>query len=175
VTFYRSADQLPPFDDYAMKGRTYRYFTGAPLYPFGHGLSYSRFAYAKLALPKKAPVGSPVAVSVEVRNAGTVPADEVVQLYLTDADASRPVPIRALKGFRRVSLRPGEKQVVRFSLDERAFSLVGPEGRRLVEPGRFTIAVGGKQPGLAGTADAATTMVVSADLELTGPAKTLAP
>jgi beta-glucosidase len=175
VTFYRSVDQLPPFEDYAMKGRTYRYFSGAPLYPFGHGLSYSRFTYASLALPKKAPVGAPVAVSVEVRNAGTMAADEVVQLYVTDVEASGPVPIRALKAFRRVSLRPGERRAVRFSLDERAFSLVGPDGRRVVEPGRFTIAVGGKQPGLAGTADAATTMVLSADLELVGAAKTLAP
>jgi beta-glucosidase len=175
VTFYRSLDQLPPFDDYAMQGRTYRYFTGAPLYPFGHGLSYASFAYAKLAVPRKAAVGAPVAVSVEVRNTGTMAADEVVQLYVTDVEASAPVPLRALKGFQRVFLRAGEKRVVRFALDERAFSLVGKEGQRLVEPGRFTIAVGGKQPGLTGTADAPTTMVVTADLELAGPTKALAP
>jgi beta-glucosidase len=175
VTFYRSVEQLPPFDDYAMKGRTYRYFTGEPLYPFGHGLSYSRFAYAKLVVPKKAVVGAPVAVAVEVQNAGQVPADEVVQLYVTDAEASGPVPLRALKGFQRLSLKPGEKRVVRFTLDERALSLVGKDGQRVVEPGRFTIAVGGKQPGLKGTADAATTMVLAADLELTGAATTLAP
>jgi beta-glucosidase len=175
VTFYRSLDQLPPFDDYAMQGRTYRYFTGAPLYPFGHGLSYSSFAYAKLAVPRKAAVGAPVAVSVEVQNSGTMAADEVVQLYVTDVEASAPVPLRALKGFERVFLRAGEKRVVRFALDERAFSLVGKDGQRLVEPGRFTIAVGGKQPGLTGTADAPTTMVVTADLELVGPTKALAP
>jgi beta-glucosidase len=175
VTFYRSLDQLPPFDDYAMKGRTYRYFTGQPLYPFGHGLSYSRFEYAKLALPSKSTVGAPLAVSVEVRNAGAVPADEVVQLYVTDVEASAEVPLRALKGFQRVSLRPGEKRVVRFSLDDRALSLVGKDGQRVVEPGRFTIAVGGKQPGLSGTADAATTMVLTADVELAGAAKALAP
>jgi beta-glucosidase len=175
VTFYRSVDQLPPFDDYSMKGRTYRYFTGAPVYPFGHGLSYSRFAYAKLNVPKSAPVGAPVSVSVEVRNSGAVAADEVVQLYVSDLEASGPVPTRALKGFRRVSLRPGEKQAVRFSLDERAFSLIAPDGRRVVEPGRFTIAVGGKQPGLSGAADAATTMVLTAGVELVGPAKALAP
>ncbi len=120
LTFYRSVDELPPFDDYAMKGRTYRYFTGAPLYPFGHGLSYSRFAYAKLVVPKKAAVGAPVAVAVEVQNAGAVASDEVVQLYVTDAEASGPVPLRALKGFERISLKPGEKRVVRFTLDERA-------------------------------------------------------
>jgi beta-glucosidase len=175
VTFYRSIDQLPPFDDYAMKGRTYRYFAGAPLYPFGHGLGYSRFAYAKLALPKKAAVGAPVAVSVEVRNAGTMTADEVVQLYVSDVEASGPVPLRTLKGFRRVSLKPGEKRVVRFTLDERALSLVAADGQRVVAPGRFTIAVGGKQPGLTGTADAKTTMVLTSALELTGAAKTLAP
>jgi beta-glucosidase len=175
VTFYRSVDELPPFDDYSMTNRTYRYFTGEPLYPFGHGLSYSRFAYANLAVPKKAAVGGPVAVSVEVRNAGAMPADEVVQLYVTDLAASGPVPLRALKGFERVSLKPGEKRAVRFTLDERAFSLVAADGRRVVEPGRFRVAVGGKQPGLTGTADAATTMVVSADLELTGATKTLAP
>jgi len=175
VTFYRSLDQLPPFDDYSMEKRTYRYFDGEPLYPFGHGLSYSRFEYAKLAVPKAAAVGASVPVSVEVRNAGVMAADEVVQLYVTDHEASGPVPRRALKGFERVSLRPGEKRVVRFSLDERALSLVGADGRRIVEPGRFTIAVGGKQPGLRGTADAATTMVLAADIELTGAAKGLAP
>jgi beta-glucosidase len=175
VTFYRSVEDLPPFDDYAMKERTYRYFTGRPLYPFGHGLSYSRFAYAKLVVPRKAAVGAPVAVSVEVQNAGAVAADEVVQLYVTDVAASVPVPLRALKGFRRVSLAPGEKRVVRFTLDDRALSLVGPDGTRVVAPGRFTIAVGGKQPGLVGTADAETTMVLSADLELTGASKSLAP
>jgi beta-glucosidase len=175
VTFYRSVEQLPPFDDYSMKGRTYRYFTGAPTYPFGHGLSYSRFVYAKLSVPKTAAVGASVPVSVEVRNAGAMPADEVVQLYVTDVEASGPVPIRALKGFRRVALRAGERRVVRFSLDERTLSLVGPDGRRVVEPGRFTIAVGGKQPGLSGTADARTTMVLTADLELVGRPKALAP
>ena len=83
MTFYRSVDQLPPFDDYAMKGRTYRYFTGEPLYPFGHGLSYARFAYDRLPVPKKARTGNPVEVSVRVRNEGAVAADEVVQLYVT--------------------------------------------------------------------------------------------
>jgi beta-glucosidase len=175
VTFYRSVDQLPPFDDYAMKGRTYRYFTGQPLYPFGHGLSYSRFEYAKLRVPARAKVGAPVAVSVEVKNAGGMAADEVVQLYVSDAVPSGEVPRRALKAFERVSLEPGERRAVRFTLDDRALSRIGPGGKRIVGPGRFTIAVGGKQPGLSGTADAATTMVVEADVELTGAAKPVAP
>jgi beta-glucosidase len=175
LTFYRSLGDLPAFDDYSMKNRTYRYFTGAPLYPFGHGLSYSRFAYTGLALPKQAVVGASVAVAVEVQNAGSVAADEVVQLYVTDVAASGEVPRLALKGLQRVSLKPAEKRTVRFTLDDRAFSLIGKDGQRIVEPGRFRIAVGGKQPGLSGTADASTTMVLTADLELTGAAKTLAP
>jgi beta-glucosidase len=175
VTFYRSVEQLPSFDDYAMKGRTYRYFTGQPLFPFGHGLSFAQFAYGKPSLPRKAAVGAPVTLSVEVRNDGGMEADEVVQVYVTDQQASGEVPLRALKGFQRVTLQPGEKRVVRFTLDERAFSLIGKDGQRVVEPGRFTVAVGGKQPGLSGTADAATTAVVTREIELTGTTKTLTP
>jgi beta-glucosidase len=175
LTFYRSVEQLPAFDHYSMKGRTYRYFTGQPLYPFGHGLSYTQFTYSKLKLPAKAAAGAPVEVSAEVTNAGTMAADEVVQLYVRDEQASTPVPLRALKGFSRVTLKPGEKRVIRFTLDERAFSVVGADGKRVVEPGAFTIAVGGKQPGLAGTADAATTQVLTARIELTGSAKAVSP
>jgi beta-glucosidase len=119
--------------------------------------------------------GAPVEVSAELTNVGPVAADEVVQLYVSHPLASAPAPLRALKGFERVSLRPGEKRLVRFRLDERAFSLVGADGRRVVEPGRYVIAVGGKQPGLTGTADAATTAVVTAELELSGAAKAVAP
>jgi len=175
LTFYRSLDQLPPFESYDMKGRTYRYFAGKPLYPFGHGLSYTRFAYARLGVPKKAPVGAPVELSVEVTNAGAVAGDEVVQVYVTDRGASGSLPLKALKAFRRVSLKPGEKRLVKLTLSERDFSRIGADGQRLVEPGLFTIAVGGKQPGLEGTADAATTGVLAAPLELAGPAKRLAP
>ena len=158
-----------------MKNRTYRYFTGQPLYPFGHGLSYSRFTYAKLRLPAQARGRRACRGVGRSDNAGSMAADEVVQLYVTDEQASAPVPLRALKGFSRVTLKPGEKRLVRFTLDERAFSLVRADGKRLVEPGVFTIAVGGKQPGLSGTADAATTQVLEADIELTGTAKTVAP
>jgi beta-glucosidase len=175
ITFYRSVSDLPAFDDYSMQNRTYRYFSGQPLYPFGHGLSYSRFEYRRLAVPRTAKAGAAVAVSVEVDNAGRMEADEVVQVYVTDRDASGPAARRALAGFRRIHLQAGEKRTVRFTLDARAFSVVGEDGSRAVEPGRFTVAVGGKQPGLAGTADAATTMVLTAEVELTGPVATLAP
>ncbi len=175
VTFYRSIDQLPPFDSYAMRGRTYRYFTGAPLYPFGHGLSYSRFAYTNLAAPKTVTAGAPLSVSVEVQNAGPMVADEVSQLYVLPRDpASRAAP-RALKGFQRVTLQPGERRTLTFTLDGRAFSFVREDGMRVVGPGRFTIAIGGRQPGPQGSADAATSMVVTTDVALTGTPRMLAP
>ena len=175
VTFYKSADQLPPFDDYAMTGRTYRYFTGEPLYPFGHGLSYTTFSYAKLDVPATAPTGARIDVSVDVKNEGRVAADEVVQVYVSPQAPGAGAPLRSLKGFERVTLAPGETRTVRFALDERAFSSVGEDGQRTVRAGRYSIAVGGKQPGLKGTADARTTAVIVGQVELTGAAKAVAP
>jgi beta-glucosidase len=175
VTVYRSAADLPPFEDYAMKGRTYRFSTGSPLYPFGHGLSYGRFEYTALRVPATAIAGTPVPVSVMVRNAGSVVADEVVQVYVTHEDAPAGAPLRALEAFRRVTLAPGHSQRVDFTLDERALSVVHPDGERRVGPGRIGISLGGKQPGLAGTADAETTQVVTGTVTLTGATKLLAP
>jgi beta-glucosidase len=144
VTFYKSVDQLPPFTDYSMEGRTYRYFKGEPLYPFGYGLSYTKFAYSNLRLEKKsAPVGEAVKVSVDVTNAGDREGDEVVQLYLTDSAASVPVPIRALVGFERISLRPREKRTVTFNIAPRQMSLIDDRGKRVIEPGEFAISIGG--------------------------------
>ena len=153
-----------------MKGRTYRYFTGAPLYPFGHGLSYSRFAYAKLVRPEEGGGGRARRGGGRgARTRAPMAADEVVQLYVTDLEASGPVPLRALKGFAAGLAEAGGE--ARGALHaRRAGALARRAGRRSASssPGRFTIAVGGKQPGLEGTADAATTMVLTADLELTG-------
>jgi beta-glucosidase len=149
VTFYKSIDQLPPFTDYDMaKGRTYRYFTGEPLYAFGHGLSYTPFAYSDLQItPQQPQTGECVDVSVTVRNTGERAGDEVVQLYLRDVEASVRVPVRQLAGFDRIHLPPGAAQTVRFTLKPEQFSLVTESGQRLIEPGRFEIAVGGGQPG----------------------------
>ncbi len=144
VTFYKSVNQLPPFTDYSMDGRTYRYFKGEPLYPFGYGLSYTTFTYSNLRLEKKAvPGGQPVKVSVDVLNTGEREGDEVVQLYLTDTAATAPVPLRALVGFDRVSLRPREKRTVTFTIAPRQMSLIDANGKRVIEPGDFAIMIGG--------------------------------
>ena len=145
VTFYKSTDQLPPFTDYSMKGRTYRYFTGEPLFPFGYGLSYTTFAYRNLHLPKEANAGDQVKVSVEVENTGKAPGEEVVQLYVKSS--SKDAPLHSLAGFQRVSLRAKERKTVQFVLDPRSASYVTPDGRRLVEPGEVVVSVGGQQPG----------------------------
>jgi beta-glucosidase len=168
LTFYRSVDQLPPFDDYDMEGRTYRYFGGDPLFPFGHGLSYTTFEYDGLDLPASVQAGEDVRVSVEVENTGRVAGEEVVQLYITDLEASAPVPIRSLQGVERIFLRPGERRTVSFTLTPRQLSLIDVEWERVVEPGLFEVSVGGKQPGFSGLADAATTGVVTGRFEVVG-------
>ena len=158
VTFYKSASQLPPFRNYSMQGRTYRYFKGRPLYAFGYGLSYTNFSYSNLQLGAKSlTAGEPVTVTVDVRNTGKSEGDEVVQLYLTDVAASWPVPIRTLVGFDRVSLRPGEKRSVTFTITGRQMSLIDDGGKRLIEPGNFLISVGGGQPGAHGSTTAVLT------------------
>ncbi|HEX7312476.1 MAG TPA: glycoside hydrolase family 3 C-terminal domain-containing protein [Pyrinomonadaceae bacterium] len=169
VTFYKSVEQLPPFEDYRMDGKTYRYFRGDPLYPFGHGLSYTTFKYDNLKLnSKRYTTSQNVELSVEVRNTGERAGAEVVQLYVTDVEASAPVPLRALKGVRRVHLKAGERRRVGFTLTPRDLSLVDERGRRRLEPGEFRVSIGGKQPGFTGAADAATSGVVSGGFNVTG-------
>jgi beta-glucosidase len=169
VTFYKSVEQLPPFESYAMEGRTYRYFKGDPLYPFGHGLSYTTFKYDKLKFSQSSvKAGEGVRVSVEVENAGSRVGDEVVQLYVTDAEASVRVPVRSLAGVERVRLKPGEKRVVSFTLEPRQLAVILDDGRAFVEPGEFRVSVGGKQPGFKGTADAATTSFVEGRFTVAG-------
>jgi beta-glucosidase len=162
VTFYKSVDQLPTFTDYSMKGRTYRYFTGAPLYPFGFGLSYANFKYDGLKLSsKQIKSGDSVNVSVNVTNTSKRAGDEVVQLYLKDVQASVPVSIRSLAGIKRVSLKPGEKQTVTFTLSSDQMTVIDDNGKRIIEPGEFMVSLGGKQPGFTGSADASTSGVVT--------------
>lgn len=147
VTYYQSVDQLPSFDEYDMKGRTYKYFTGEPLYPFGYGLSYTTFEYSDLKIPSKAKTGNEVPVKVTVSNTGKMSGDEVVQLYLKDEEASTQRPIVQLEGFERIHLQPGESKVVEFILSPRQFSMIGKDEKRVIEPGTFVVSVGGGQPG----------------------------
>jgi beta-glucosidase len=131
VTFYKSVDQLPPFTDYDMKGRTYRYFEGEPLYSFGHGLSYSNFAYSGLSA-KRTPGGAEI--SATVTNTSARDGEEVVQLYLGGGPGLE-APIRNLRGFRRVHLKAGESRIIRFNLDSEEL----PEAP-------VDVSVGGGQP-----------------------------
>ena len=168
VTFYRSVDQLPPFNDYTMAGRTYRYFTGEPLFPFGYGLSYTTFEYSNLQTPRVVQAGGSIEVTVEVRNSGLKVGEEVVQLYVTDIEASVPVPVRSLQGFKRVRLSPGEGTRVTFSLEPRQLSLIDPAGRRMLEPGIFEISVGGGQPAMQVSRWKHTSGVVAGRMEVRG-------
>jgi len=168
VTFYKSADEIPPFSNYNMGGKTYRYFRGEPLFPFGHGLSYTTFTYSNLRIPSSVRTGEHIAVAVDVTNSGRRDGEEVVQLYVIDLEASAPVPIRSLQGFQRVQLKAGEKKTVSFTLTPRQISLIDAESKRVVEPGSFELSVGGKQPGSRGTADASTTGVLSGRFQVVG-------
>ncbi len=146
LTFYRSVDDLPPFGDYSMQGRTYRYFEGTPVYPFGYGLSYTSFAYAPVRV-SPAPSGATdgFVVTTEVRNSGKRAGDEVAQLYL-DFPAVEGTPRIALRGFQRVSLKPGESRKLSFALTPRDLSAVSGDGLRKVFKGNYTVSVGSGQP-----------------------------
>jgi beta-glucosidase len=146
VTFYTGVDQLPPFEDYAMKGRTYRYFEGKPLYPFGYGLSYTTFSYSNLKLPATAiAAGQPLAADVTVTNTGKTAGDEVAQLYLAFPDV-KGAPIRALRGFQRVHLEPGQPQTLHFDLKPRDLSMVSEAGEPIIAAGKYSVSLGGGQP-----------------------------
>lgn len=163
VTFYRSVDDLPPFDDYNMEGRTYRYFRGEPLYPFGYGLSYTTFTYSNPRLSADSvTTADTITVSADVQNTGARAGDEVVQLYISDVEASAPVPIRKLQGFRRVRLEPGETVSVSFTLTPETFSFVDERGQRVIEPGEFQIAIGG-QPGARAASGITLTVSIAGD------------
>src|SRR6266481_3970916 len=146
VTFYQSVAQLPPFGNYSMAGRTYRYFNEPPLYPFGYGLSFSSFNYsdAKVSQPQVAADGT-VALSVRVSNTSSVPGDEVVQLYLSHPGVDG-APIRALAGFQRIRLDAAASKTVEFTLHDRDLSLVDETGARKIVPGPVDVWIGGGQP-----------------------------
>ena len=147
VTFYKGVEQLPNFDDYSMENRTYRYFKGQPLYPFGYGLSYSRFQYSNLKLSTAdLHEGEPLGVEVDVSNTSDRDGDEVVQVYLTFPRLSG-APRVAMVGFSRVHVVKGEMRHVQISLSPRDLSMVNEAGVRLTAPGDYRVSVGGGQPG----------------------------
>ena len=156
VTFPRTLDDVPDFSDYAMAGRTYRFSEAEPLFPFGYGLSYTRFRYSALKLSKKTiAAGAPVTASVTVKNVGKLEGDEVAQLYISHLDATVPVPRLHLEGFERVSrLRPGESRRIEFTLLPEQFAAYRDDGAPMIEPGRYAISIGGGQPGHAKTVSA---------------------
>jgi len=147
VTFYKDVHQLPHFEDYSMKGRTYRYFEGEPLWPFGSGLSYTTFSYSNLTLPATPlNAGDSLNTSVTVTNTGKVAGDEVVQVYLKFPGVPG-ASLRALRGFQRIHLEPGTNQKVEFQLKSRDLSMVTVDGDTIVPEGEYTLSVGGGQPG----------------------------
>jgi beta-glucosidase len=146
VTFYTGVEQLPPFEDYSMNARTYRYFKGMPLYPFGYGLSYTTFSYSDFKLPKD-PIkaGDPLVMDVTVTNTGKREGDEVAQVYLSFPNVAG-APLRALRAFKRVHLKPGESEKLRFELQERDLSMVSEAGEPMIAEGQYSVSVGGGQP-----------------------------
>ena len=167
VTFYTGVDQLPPFEDYSMANRTYRYFKGKPLYAFGDGLSYTTFAYSGVKLStEKLTAGDPLTVEADVKNTGSRAGDEVAELYLIPPEG-RLAPKQALAGFQRVHLEAGETKHVTFRLDSRTLSEVDEQGNRAVKSGSYRISLGGSQPeGVFGSGVQSATFSISGSKEL---------
>lgn len=143
VTFYKSLDDVPDFANYGMEGRTYRYFRGEPLYPFGFGLSYTGYKYSDLTIKIKP--GNELIVDIKVTNTGDCMGDEVAQAYLTDLDPQQNTPVRKLVGVQKVTVDPAETKDIRFVITPNLLSSVDNDGRLVFKPGRYKITVGGSQ------------------------------
>ena len=145
VTFYKADEKLPPFEDYSMKNRTYRYFEGQPLYPFGHGLSYTKFAYTSLKLDKSSVAADgTVQVTVTVKNVGKRAGDEVVQLYLKPLTPMRTRAHKDLRGIERLTLAPGESRQVSFEVKPDRDLTIYDDVKKAyaVDPGNFEVQIG---------------------------------
>ncbi len=146
ITFVKGVEQLPDFESYDMAGRTYRYMTEEPLYPFGYGLSYTTYKYSNIEAPAYITSTDSVSVSVTVQNVGSMAGEEVVQLYVSDSEASADVPVRQLAAFTRVELLPSQSKRVTLRVPADKFSLITDDNKRIVERGEFIVSVGGGQP-----------------------------
>ena len=147
ITFPKSLDQLPDYEDYTMQGRTYKYMDQEPLYPFGYGLGYGEFSYGDLSISKTSITkNDQVSVSLDISNESDITADDVVQLYISDTEASVAVPNFQLFGVQRVSLEPKSSKNITFTLEPSVFQMVNNEGERVFEPGNFKVYVGGSSP-----------------------------
>ncbi len=147
ITFYKSDADLPPFDDYSMQNRTYRYFKGVPLYPFGFGLSYTKFGYSHLKLSKtKINKNETVNAEVTITNSGKMKSDEVVQLYLTHLERAPDDPLYSLKGFNRITLLPGQSEKVSFNITPDMMKLVNEDGKSVLDSGEIKISIAGSLP-----------------------------
>ena len=148
VTFYKGDSDLPDFSSYSMENRTYRYFKGEALYPFGYGLSYTNFTYDKMIIPATAKTGRNIIVNARVTNSGKAKGEEVVELYVSPQNGKSIAPIKALKGFQRISLKPGESKTVSFTLTPEQLSIIDEEGKAYQPKGKIMISIGGGQPGV---------------------------
>ena len=147
ITFPRSLEDLPAYEDYTMEGRTYKYMDAKPMYPFGFGLSYSRFKYSDLKLSKKeVKQGQSISATITVTNTGDHTAEEVIQLYLSDVETSVKAPKYQLYGIKRVNLEPESSQEVSFEITSKMMELVNNEGDRILEDGQYRVFVGGSTP-----------------------------
>lgn len=165
LTFYKDIKQIPAFTEYDMEGKTYRYFTGQPLYEFGYGLSYTTFKYSIDNMPEEVKAGQDITLSVDVTNTGKMDGDEVVQLYVSLPDSKLKHAIRSLQGFKRIHLKAGETQTVHFTLTPAQMAARDKDAFAVVEAGKVRISVGGKQPDAKAIA---ANQVVMRDVMLTG-------
>lgn len=165
ITFYRSDSDLPAIEDYSMKNRTYRYFNGDVLYPFGYGLSFTKFKFKKLNVPQEVRIGDTISISTEVVNTGKSAGEEVVQLYLSHKDIAPEAPNSQLVGFQKVMLQPGERKIVHFKLSPRNLAYVDETGGVNTMPGKIKVYIGNVCPNAP---ERFTSGVLSTTMELKG-------
>lgn len=161
VTFYKSVNDLPDFKSYSMENRTYRFFKGEPLFPFGHGLSYTNFTYSNFKIPQNVTINNQIPVSVEVTNSGEVDGDEVVQLYVSLDKILQNVPNRSLIGFKRIHLKAGETKTIKFNISPKQYAYINEYGNEEIKPSTISVSIGGKQPNFKGNKNALTTQVIT--------------